>query len=300
MVCECQPAEFTIEDLFDLLFPDDWNVTGYLSMIYQCFLDDSKDGNQSQMVISAGFYGTKDDWGKLRAAWARRLKEDGLEYFKTSEYKMLEGQFAKFRTAAYPKPTGRDKAKGIRDDLQAIFRCIPGIQGVGIAIAMDDYEKVCLRPEADGVITGDPYRRALEGVLVETVRRIRQKPGRNMVAFVHDDGSDFDKLRGYYMDFKKANPKSAKLMGGFAPLDDKLHPPLQMADMVANFTLSKGLEWLENGRIPAKLEEMKQSIDFLNAWDEHYMLIVLRDNLIRLGRSVPGDLQQLKKRTAPI
>jgi hypothetical protein len=71
-------------------------------MVYQCFLDDSKDQNQSQMVISAGFFATKEDWGRLRSAWTTALRKEGIDYFKKSEYKMLEGQFKQFKTAAYP------------------------------------------------------------------------------------------------------------------------------------------------------------------------------------------------------
>jgi hypothetical protein len=82
-------------------------------MVYHCFLDDSKDQNQRRLLVSAGFLGTKNDWHHLRIAWKKRLKKDGLEYFKTSEYKMLDGEFSKFKTAAYPPPTGREKAAKI-------------------------------------------------------------------------------------------------------------------------------------------------------------------------------------------
>src|SRR5712691_6322885 len=87
-------------------------------MLFHCFLDDSKDQNQSKLLVSAGFLGTKDDWHHLRIAWKKRLKKDGLKYFKTSEYKMLEGEFARFKTAAYPSPNGRNKASQITNDLQ--------------------------------------------------------------------------------------------------------------------------------------------------------------------------------------
>lgn len=284
MVCLCQSGQYTIEDLFDLVFPPDMGVRGYLCMIYNCFLDDSKDQNQSQMIVSAGFYGTRDDWGELRARWSKRLSDDGLEYFKTSEFKMLEGQFAKFKTSEYPPPTGRDKARSIRSGLQAIMKQIPGIRGIGVCIPMEDLEKCYSRPEFE-VFRSDPYQRALEGVMHETIGRIKAKPGRNMVAFVHDDGPDFDQLRRYYNDFKAVNPKSAGYMAGFQPLDDKKHPPLQAADMVANFTLGIGLEWLESGRKVEKLKEMESSIGKLGVWDEQYTLDLLKRNLQRLGNS---------------
>jgi hypothetical protein len=262
-----------------------------MSMVYHSYLDDSKDQSQSKMVISAGFYGTQNDWAKLRAAWTGCLKRNQIEYFKTSEYKMLTGQFARFRTGAFPPPQGREEAMKIRSELQQVFSSIPGIQGIGIAIPLDDHDRVCSRPEASEIFVGSPYRRAFESVMYETVQFIRRIPGRNVVSFVHDDGPDIDELRAYYLDFKETNPKTAKLMRGFQAMDDKLHPPLQMADMVANFTLGIGLEWLSSGRPLSKLKEMEGSIKRLSVWTEQYMLAVLKQNLIRSGRPVPSDLQ---------
>ncbi len=261
-------------------------------MLFHCFLDDSKDQNQSQLLVSAGFLGTKDDWHKLRVAWKKQLKKHGLEYFKTSEYKMLSGQFSRFKTAAFPPPTGRRAASEIRSDLQAVLRNNPRILGVGLAVPVDDYNKVCARPEAKGVFPGNLYQRALEGVLLEAVRLAHKLTGPNTrVAFVHDDGPDSAQLKAVYNGFKIANPKTAKSMVGFLPLCDKEHPPLQLADMVANFTLGVGLEWLTNGREAKWANEMQNNIGKLGIWTEHVMLSILKRNLIRLEKRVPTDLQ---------
>jgi hypothetical protein len=263
-------------------------------MVYQCFLDDSKDQNQSQMVISAGFFATKEDWGRLRSAWTTALRKEGIDYFKTSEYKMLEGQFKQFKTAAYPPPKGRQKATEIRSVLLQILKGVPGIQGVGVGIPIHDYDKVCSRPEADDFFPADPYRRALEGVLFETVKAARQKSGNHMVTFIHDDGENCDVLRNYYNQFKLANPKTAKFMAGFQSLDDKKHPPLQLADMVANRSLEHGLEWLSNGRNPSLLKEMADNVHHFGVWDEHYMLSILKRNLKRFRKPIPSDLQAVE------
>jgi hypothetical protein len=260
-------------------------------MIYNCYLDDSKDQKQEQMIISAGFYGTQSEWGSVRLEWRKRLLEDGLEYFKTSEYKSLDGQFAKFKTSTYPRPTGRDAARKIRSALLEIIKRHPQIQGVGVAIPVQDYKEVCSRPEAAGVFGGDPYHRALESVIFETAKIVRKKPGRNMVAFVHDDGPDFDQLRAIYKGFVKFNPGIGKACGGFQPLDDKLHPPLQTADMIANFTLGIGQKWLEDGRTPQKKTEMKENISLLGIWETRYMLSILRHELKRWGKPIPLDLE---------
>lgn len=101
------------------------------------------------------------------------------------------------------------------------------------------------------------------------VKLIRRLPGRNKkVAFVHDDESNFSKLFRHYMAFKGANPDTARLMGGFVPMDDKEHPSLQAADMIANYALQLGLEGLETGRPEANVREMRDNIDLFGYWSE--------------------------------
>jgi len=98
---------------------------------------------------------------------------------------------------------------------------------VGRVIPVEDYQKVCARPEAQEFFAAKPYRRALEGILNEVARGIEGLPGKHAIAYVHDDGEDFDELRHYYNDYKAINKRHAKLMAGFMPLNDKEHPSLQ-------------------------------------------------------------------------
>lgn len=266
-------------------------VTGYMCMVYHCFLDDSKDQNQAKVMVSAGFFGTQEQWGSLRIAWTKVLEKHGLEYFKSSECNNLNGEFAKFRTDEYPPPMGRNAAKKIREELQIVLHEHRYIRGVGISVPLEDYRKVLLRPEADGVLHANAYHAALASVMYETVQYIRKRPGRNMVAFVHDDGDDFPELFAVYKAFAKANPGTAKYMGGFQPLDDKLHPPLQLADMVANYAMSKSLVSLESGNMKLENIEMGSNINLLGYWSYDYVLSVLKRNLLGRGRPIPIDLE---------
>jgi hypothetical protein len=288
-VSECQCDVFTIEDLYDLVFPPGTDVKGYLCMVFQCFLDDSKDQTQSKVFVSAGFFAPVEDWTRLRLAWAKCLRDFGLQYFKTCEYKMLNQQFATFKGPNYPPPKGREKASEIRDSLLAIPRNLEGIKGVGCVIPIEDYTKVCARPEAKEFFAAKPYRRALEGIFNEVCRAIEKLPGKHAIGFVHDDGNDFDELRGYYNEYRKINHRHARIMAGFQPLDDERHPPLQMADAIANFTQEKGIEWLENGR---KTLESAWPFDVyhLGIWTEEYMLAILKHELKRRGKPIPPDL----------
>jgi hypothetical protein len=260
-------------------------------MIYQSFLDDSKDPLQARLMVSAGFVGTPAEWGSLRSGWAAVLRKHDIKYFKSSEYYSLTGEFAKFRGDAYPKPKGREAAQQIRSELQAVMNRHSGIRGVGISVPLETYYRVYERPEAKGALPADPYQAALVSVIYETAKIAKSQQGRNMVTFVHDDDDHFDNLRSAVGKFKDVNADIAKYIGGFAPLDDKLHPPLQAADMVSNYTLQLGLQGLESGDFKANVQEMRENIGLLGVWDEGYILSVLKVNLLRKGRPIPIDLE---------
>ena len=262
---------------------------------FHLFLDDSKDANQSKMFVSAGFFAGRDDWGSLRTQWDRVLREAEIEYFKSSEYNHLDGEFARFRTAAYPPPSGRNAAKEIKDRLQQLVKNHPSIRGVGVFVIVDDFNKVCAHSEAADVFPPNPYHRALESVMFQTVKLISGRPGRNMVEFVHDEETDFPVLHQLYLEFRKLNPRTAKRIAAFGALSDKKHPPLQMADMIANNTLEVGMDYIAKGRpeeakTALKTIAMKENISLLGYWDEHYMLSILKGNLLRLGRPIPLEL----------
>jgi Protein of unknown function (DUF3800) len=260
-------------------------------MVYECYLDDSKDAKQSKLYVSAGFMASRDDWGSLRRAWTKVLKAKGIEYFKSSEYNYLTGQFAQYRTSKFPPPSGRNAALEIKKALQQVVREHPYIRGIAVSVPVDDYKKICSRPETRGIFGTEPYHRVLESVMYETVKMIRTRPGRNVVAFVHDDESDFSTLHKLYLEFKKKNPKTAKYLGGFMPLSDKEHAPLQMADMIANSTLEVGIDRLAKGNTDEAKIAMKENVNKLCWWDEEYMLSVLKRNLILNGKPIPLDLE---------
>ena len=259
--------------------------------VYKCFLDDSKDSKQSKMLVCAGWIGERDLWKDFCTRWNARLKQDGINYFKTSEYKMLKGEFEKFR--ALPPPEGRNAAKKVRDDLREIIGSYDNIRSVGVCMPMDEWDNVSSRPEARGILE-HPYHRAMESVWLETVNRgfRRSPPHRHsVVMFVHDDGPDFPRFAELYNEFRNLNKRTAKYMAGFSGLDDKLNPPLQAADLIANHSLEIAMEWLDSGKTKAKESELQESMGFLAVWREEYMRGVLHHELGRKKLPIPDDLR---------
>lgn len=121
-----------------------------------------------------------------------------------------------------------------------------------------------------------PYLAALTGGFFETVKAVRKLGSANVVAFVHDDDNQFPVYHLAYNEFKTKNPKTAKHMVGFIPLDDKQHPELQAADLAANATCNFAKEWLAD-RTAATLKRLKKSMYKVGVWDKEYMMYVLRE-----------------------
>jgi hypothetical protein len=263
-------------------------------MIYNCYLDDSKDQKQEQMIISAGFFAPMKAWQLFRLAWNTCLRKHGIHYFKTSEFRMLTGQFQKFKSAAYPIPTGRAAADKIRNELRMILDDAHGINGIGIAIPVADYEEVSQMPEAANIMPANPYHGALVSIFAETLKCVGRKfRGRNMAAFVHDDGNDFPELHSVYKGFMNENPHWAKHSGGFQPLDDTRHPELQAADMAANYALQLGQTWLTNGRSEPEREQFKKSIKWIGVWEKTYILKLLVEQYAHRKLPIPQTLLTL-------
>lgn len=270
--CENEEQEITIEDFFDLIYPEGG---GILAMVYQAFIDDSKDRHAEKVVVSGIFIGDKDKWSFLRSEWKKVLQPHGMKYFKAAEYYGLRDEFAQFQSKSkYPPPAGREAAKKIFDDLEDVIRRAK-ITSLGVVIPISDYSEVMAMPEAQGKIPSLPYDLALNSGFFETIKDIKKISGRHMVSFVHDDDGRFAHFRELYLKFRKKNPKTAKMIGGFIPLDDKKHPPLQAADLAANVTCNYAKQWLDD-KSEASLQRLIGSMYKIGVWEKDYILSVLQ------------------------
>lgn len=244
-------------------------------MVYDAFIDDSKDRYAEIVVVSGIFIGDRERWGHLRTKWNKRLEKEGMKYFKSSEYYGLRGEFRKFQSQSeYPPPTGREAAKCVFDDLEAIIK-ESNLMSLGIVIPVNAYNEVMAMPEAQGKIPTRPYSLALNSGFFEAIKAINRNPGKHTVTFVHDDDERFPEYRSLYDEFRKKNPKTARQMGGFNSLDDKKNPPLQAADLAANVTCNFAKQWLED-KSEASLQRLRSTMYMIGIWDKNYILAVLR------------------------
>jgi hypothetical protein len=63
------------------------------SLVFSISVDDSTDGQREKIFVVAGFLGDSQDWFEVERLWEKRVKEDGLSYFRATECFGLTGQF---------------------------------------------------------------------------------------------------------------------------------------------------------------------------------------------------------------
>lgn len=230
------------EELFGFLFCKE-HGTEYLAMLYHAYIDDSADRNRERLIVCGAIIGNRAEWGMINGKWRNRLAQDELQYFKSSQCETLNGQFHKFRE--YGPEDGKKRALAVRDDLYSIITNAP-IIALGVTLSVPFHRIMLSDPHKFGEIPQVPYRLAFQQVLAESAKAILLLGRGNIVTFGHDDGDDFHVLHDLYKEFKKRNPHYAAIMHDFVPLDDKVHPPVQAADVAAWVTFQHANESLSN------------------------------------------------------
>jgi hypothetical protein len=256
-----------------------FSAQDFLAMLYSVYIDDSADEKQQILMVAGALIGTIKQWGEVRSQWKRRLKRDGLDYFKSSEYSTLHGQFAVFRDPVkYPKPKGSEAARTLRSDLEKILKR-HSIIGVATVLPLAVYRDVINRVGVADRLNPDPFSFTMQCSMRECALLVKDWPTKkdklHQLAFICDDSPNSPMLAQAYAGFKHKNLSIQDMLQGFSHLDDKKWPPLQAADMTASLGRELGLEHLKTGD-KVSLSRLHGVFHKLVIWD--------RPSLLRLAR----------------
>ena len=242
---------------------------GHLIMLSRAYLDESSDGKAEHVYVAAGFIGIPSDWTKLRHKWNIQLRVSAqshglkrLDYFSSKDCRNLQGPFFPLSKMGKPIPEMKKVALQIRDELELVIKGSP-IQGMGIAVNMEDFREYDARPEvrSNPHWNSDHEDAAFQltfGLIAELLQQLdADGAGSHVAGFICDDGSNKIKIEASYDRFKQKHPPLAKYMRGISHLDDKKHPPLQMADLMADLSREMTGRWISNGgdrsHVPCRL-----------------------------------------------
>lgn len=252
------------------------------AILLKVYIDDSADEKHEKVVVAGAFLGTFKQFCDLKNSWNRRLKLDGLKYFRSTEYYSLRGEFSRYRDPVrYPKPKGSEAARALRDDLDAIIRnsCVIGI---AVAIPIVVYEEVRrTEPLAEKLFKKDPFEAALQSLIEVCVETSRQHFRSTKLAFICDNGPSAPRIAKAYTRFCQINPEIGEIAQALVHLDDKHFPQLQAADLVAHLSREFFMQHQANPTA-ATLKRLQQSVSEIRAWDRAFMLRAIQNNLHRL------------------
>lgn len=263
------------------------------SMLLRTYVDDSADGTQERAVVAGAYMGFYHQWNKLRKQWRIRLKQDGLKYFRATEYYSLRGEFARFRDPVkYPKPEGSRAATFLLNDLEAIIQDA-AVMGVAVCIDMNVYRDVRAKEQyAAQIFPADAFEVALQSLVQRCAEIVRDEFNvqPRAVAFICDDGPSSAQIARVYTAFKAAHPALAEFMGGLVHQDDKKFLQLQAADMMAHLAKGRFIDWLDDPdkaiftddqALRARLKRL--NVHQILVWDRRLMMDTLQQQIVQRG-----------------
>jgi hypothetical protein len=223
---------------------------------FRAFIGDSADRNREHVIVSGAVIGNEYQWRFIARKWRERLAVDEIEYFKSSHCESLNGQFRKYRRSR--EVDAKKKVDALCDDLNAIIR-ESQLLTVGVVLPVRFLQVMKFDPVKCGALRDAPYQTAFQQILAESAALVIRMGRNSIVTFGHDDGDDFHALHSLYEDFKKANPRYARVMADFVPLDEKSHLPLQVADVAVLITFRYAEDWAIDPT-PENLKRLRQSM----------------------------------------
>ena len=242
-------------------------------MLYRTFIDDSADQKQEIVMVAGALMGGQKRCNELGRKWTACLKRHHIRYFRSSDYNSLSGEFEIFRDdLKYPRPAGRNAARVIRDELDAIVKA-SGLLGVASVWPLPVYWKAVEKYELSKKLDPDPFSTAMQSVMRDCALIVREdlprdkKNRENVVAFVCDDTDKAPKYAAAYAGFKSKNLLIQDTLGGMIHLDDKKTPALQAADVVASIAKEMAHQYFDTGN-QSELRRLQGAFYKLVIWDE--------------------------------
>jgi hypothetical protein len=255
-------------------------------MLIRGYIDDSADEKKQTVAVAGAFLGDYQQWKKLIQPWRKRLKQDGIQYFRSTEYNSLRGEFFRYRDEQkYPKPKGSEAAKTVRDDLEDIIR-LSGIRGFAHCVPLEMYQQTRSSiPLAADVFPVDAFEVALQSLIRDCAKEFQKHYGdRHKLAFMCDEGPSAKRIGDAYLAFKKLNPDFGNMIGALAFGDDKKYPQLQAADLMAGSGKEIHLRAEKQGE--PVTHRLGSSIYFVRHWSQQNMLDLLNVQLRTIDQRI--------------
>jgi len=248
--------------------------------LLQAHIDESSDREQESVFCVGAILAHPLNFAEIQSAWLERLRvPDEIAYFRATDCRRVDGAFFKLRNKY--GSGAQAVADKLRADLEGILLSYSWI-GFGIAVLIPDYREIRNSfPIARRFYREDPAEAAYAGLFFEIARAAQKNAPDHQVACIIDDSTYSGMISAAFEGLKINHPELARPMAMLAPKDDKLTPPLQMADLLASLVKDNFLLWLASRKpesVPLK-EKWHDHFELIGRWDKEHMLINMADTL---------------------
>jgi len=249
-------------------------------MLLSGYIDDSADQSKSIAAVAGAFLGNSDQWNKLTMAWDARLAAESANYYRSTALRAWRRPFFRYQKRdLYTVEEARSAEAALRSDLEAIIK-ESGVIGFAHYIPLEMYNRVRETvPMAGEIFPKDAFEAALQSLIRDCAVEFINHYGReHRLSFVCDESDSAHIIREAYQAFKKYNVGFTDILGTLTFADDKVTPPLQAADMMADIGRQVAIAHIRDG-VTAHDGSLNSSIYFVRHWDESKMLGILAHQL---------------------
>ena len=273
------------------------------------FIDESYDEKREHVFCLGAFLANEVQWNLAQIKWLKRLAQDEIEYFRSSDCKSLEGPFKKLIKRYNSKARAHEAANAIRADLEDILLSYSWL-GFALGVVMPDYQEVFhITPAARMMYSEDPTEAAFSQLVYEIALSVQRNAPGCEVAYVIDDSSYSGRIAEAFKAVKHNHPELAPIMRSILPLDDKVTMPLQAADLIAGAIKDGFLDWVQTGQ-PAEGPQFNQKwftkpnhIEMIGLWNKEHMLHSIRKTITNpkfisgeLARKIPRKITKSEQK----
>lgn len=238
------------------------------------FLDESADETRTGVYAVGVFLASEAYSRVIEHAWSKRLSEDAVPYFRSTDCRAVVGPFRSLRQKYGGLENAREAAARIRADLEEILLSFHWI-GLGIGVVVEDYDVVLKEiPETGFFFAKDHTIAAYSQIIYEIARAIRKKAPGHAVSFMIDGSSSREKIQDAVRAIKIIHPVVGSSITTITAGDDKTVVSLQVADLLASIVKDSFLKWLAAGRLQHVPLEAKwvDHFEVIGTWDAAQML----------------------------
>lgn len=232
---------------------------GDSDMIHET-LDDVGTCEKDGIVATVGYVAYKQNWDAFNWAWSRALKAIGLGHLHTSEY------LYKYLRVGDHSPTDDEIFHCLSPFIKIIVERLlnPPRTGFGVCIITrcEAYEQLS---EEEREYIREPELNSFElAVGLGCMKVQRELTLQNSIAVQMDESHSVPRLYGSYELMKRENELLKKFLGAICFADDKLHPPIQAADLLGCLTLRAWKAFHANQEWPTAFKRLISPGDAIN------------------------------------